>query len=713
MPQLKISSLLSKYESAKSADDKKFSVMKSNARLVNGDHYLNGIHKDLERSRYSRRLSSEAKLRLTQNHISRASNLWVNSILNAAPDVQILPNNEYEEGDKKAAEMHMSAKEFISRFNNYEDKKLKLVKDFWDLGECALKIYYDPTKGPLVDGDIVEIRDENGLLLEMYQEQKPMGMVIFERIMPFNLLRDPVAKEWDECRWMIYRKMFDKRELMSMFPGEENEEKRAMIQESQDETYKVYDTGSSEYTESKKVLILEYYFRPSKLYPKGYYAIATTQGILDEGPLPGGVFPIEVVNFDDVPTCPRGVSKIKQLRPIQAEINRAVTKMAEHQITLGDDKLIIRAGAKIAESNKIAGVRAIQVAGAGLEPTILAGRSGNQYVDYWLQQVEMFDRIAEIPKLDQDKMAQLDPYGMLLMSMREKKRFSIYASKFERFQIRVWEKALKVLKHHIPAESIIPMVGRHDCINIDEFKSSDDLSFQIKLKPRTDDPESLVARQFAQSQILQYKGGDLSDVDFGELVSDMPFFGKRALVTSGKIKSDRARNMILKLDKGKDMRISEQDDPAYMLQKLDSRMSEADFDSITHRYPDGRVVPTEVIHQLYERKRQEYLQLQAEQLKAQQMMAQGQIPTSGELVPVQMYTSELKEDGSGYKVSREHLPHDALVWLKEVLMKQGMTEQTMASFGGATQADLAQMVSGQAEQAQVDEATLQELLRRQ
>lgn len=687
MPKYSHSKRISMYSSAKDVDSAVFAEMKSNCRLVAGDHYLKSVHRDVERLKLSKSIASDIKIRLTQNHIARASNFWVNAILNAAPDVQILPRNKYEEGDKKAAELNASVKAYVDDQNEIEEVKYKLCRDFFDTGEAHVKCFYDPEVGPLVDGDYIELRNpETGEVVDFYQEQFPMGMTKIERIIPFNLLRDPAATERNNIRWHIYRKMMDKQELLSMIP-QEDEEKRKAVQESSEETMQVYDNFSNTYRESKKVLVLEMYIKPNRIYPKGYFYIFTMMGDLFEGELPGGIYPIISVTFDEVSGSPRGVSRIKQLRPIQGEINRSISKMAEHQVTLGDDKLILRAGGKLVESNKIGGIRALQISGGGLEPTILPGRAGDQFLNYWTTQVQMFDRIAELPEIDQDKANAQDPYALMLFSMRQKKRYSLYAEKFERFLKNLTGTALRITKHHIPNASLIPMVGRHETVNIDEFKSTDDISFQIMLKPRTDDPVGLVAEQFQINQILQYAGANLDPIDIGEIISDLPFLRNKSVVSRGKSLSDRARNMILKLDKGVDVRVSEKDDAAYMLNRLDSRMIESDFDFITAKTPDGQQIPNEYIQQLYEQKRQEYLALEQQMLQAKQMYEAGQIPTTGELVPVQLYTSKETADG-GMTISREYMPHDSLIWLRDALIQRGMTESSLKGFSPSTQAEL-------------------------
>jgi hypothetical protein len=92
-------------------------------------------------------------------------------------------------------------------------------------------------------------------------------------------------------------------------------------------------------------MIKEYYFKPSSVYgPNGYFYITTEHGILFEGEIPFGVYPISYRGFKKIQTSARARSVVKVLRPYQYEINRAASKMVEHQLVHGDDKVITPLG---------------------------------------------------------------------------------------------------------------------------------------------------------------------------------------------------------------------------------------------------------------------------------------------------------------------------------------------------------------------------------
>jgi len=229
---------------------------------------------------------------------------------------------------------------------------------------------------------------------------------------------------------------------------------------------------------------------------------------------------------------------------------------------------------------------------------------------------------------------------------------------------------------------------------MDEYKSQDDLGFQVKLKARTEDPESLIAKQFQINQFMQY--GNLNEADFGVLAKESPFLDKSDLALKSTLKADRAQNMILKLDKGKDLGMSPADDPGYMLQRLDTRMSQPDFDEITYRTPDGFVINTEMIQGLYMQKRQQYLQLQAQRMQEKMQMEKGMIPTTGNRVKIQMYDSKMNKDGS-IGMKQIAIPNDALEYLIKRLQAQETTAASLQQFDSQTQADLSSQMTSQNE----------------
>jgi hypothetical protein len=448
MKEHKVEDLNQLYLDGDSCDQELFAEQRSNILLVMGEHYMKRGSKFWNRIRNAKDINEEQKLRLTKNHIGRIAKNYVNNITMYAPGVAISPKNESELQDQKSAELHSAVWQDYKVRHNLNAQSNMWAKDFIEIGESFVKIFWDPSGGKFqgykqeVDEMGQPVFDETGA---MKASKDPVfsGDIVIERHFAFNILRAKEAKSFDDSKVVIIRKMVSVEELKCKY--KDDPEKLKFIETSSDETYKVFDGSRGAYVESKDELMLkEYYFRPCYDYPMGFFYIATTAGILEKGELPLGIFPIKRAGFDEAATSPRARAIIKQLRPYQAEVNRTASKMAEHQITLGDDKILIQSGTTLSPGATLPGVRSYKY--TGMTPTILAGRAGDQYLGYMQAQIkEMYD-VAEM-QLDSETLpAQLDPYAMLFQSMRQKKKFSIYAMKFENFLIEICKTVLELAK---------------------------------------------------------------------------------------------------------------------------------------------------------------------------------------------------------------------------------------------------------------------------
>lgn len=675
------------YTEAESVDHDLFAEQRSNILLILGDHYARRGSRFWNRIRDTKELSNEQKLRLTKNHIQKIYKIYVNNILMYAPGVKVTPKNENELSDQKVAELHQSVWEDLKARKDLRDKTRQWAEDFVGIGECFVKVFFDDSAGKLKG--MLQATDELGqpMVDEMGQPVPSdqavfVGDIVFERIFGANLLRDPSAKSMAEAQWVIHRKMVPVEKLKALFP--DDEEKRKKIQECSDDTFKVFDGAKGSYTESKdQTLVMEHYFRPCPQYPRGYYYISTKEVVLFEGELPAGEFPIVGVAWDEVPTSPRGRSIIKQLRPYQTEVNRCASKIAETQVTLGDDKLLIQSGTKLAPGGTLPGVRGIQF--TGMTPTVLAGRSGNQYLEFMNSQIKEMYEAANLEHDMQEKQAQVDVYTQLYQQIRHKKRFMIYGQKFESFLVNVCLLSLKLAKHHYTEDHLVPIVGKAEQMNIPEFKSLQDLGFQVKLEPMTDDVESMMGKQLTLNHILQYVGPQLKPDDIGKIMRAMPFANAEEAFSDLTIDYDNSVSDILAMDRGEYRAAMPTDNHKYVMQRLVHRMKQRDF----------QYLPPQ-IQEAYQAKYQEHEQLEAQQVEQIRLAQAGFIPTEGYLVTVDFYVSD---PANPEKTKRARVPYESVKWLLERLEEQGKTQEELSTMEQGSLASLSNRILSQAQLA--------------
>lgn len=693
MKKCTIDELKTLYSEAESIDQELFSWQRSNLLLVAGEHYSSKKSKYWNRIRTSNEIPAEQKIRLTKNHIQKITKTLVNNITTYAPSVKPVAHNERERKDQKAAELNDSVWQDLRARHKMRLKTIDWANDFIGVGECAVKIFWDPMAGkyqgeePVYETDPDTGQpavDANMQPIQTGTSPKFSGDFVYERVYGFNLLRSPRCQFMgDGCPWII-RKLVDLEELKSKVG--EDPDKLRYVQEASKSTYDVFDNSSAGYSKTKgQCLLMEFYYPVSAQHPQGYYYIATESGILWEGELPFGIWPIAFEGYDEIQTSPRKMSIIKQLRPYQIEINRTGSKMAEHQITVGDDKIMVQNGSKVTNGAILSGVRTFNY--TGTKPEIMAGRSGDQYLAYMQQNIsEMYD-VANLVEDSQEKAqtGAVDPFAILYQSIRNKKKFSIYAEKFESFLSQICFITLELARQYYSEETIVPAIGREEIVNIPEFKNSDPLCYQIKLEPTTDDPESQMGKQMIMNHIIQYVGPQMAREDIGKVLSESPFGNWKKIFSDFTLKTNRAENMILALDRGEQPQPNKYDDAKYMISKLVDRMTQADF-----------IFLDQGIQANYESMVQIYDQQAADQEQKILAAEKGYIPSGGPRVKADIY---VPSPNSPTRTERATFPTEALVWLIDQLANQGSSQDILRQMNQGAVSDISSLLDQKMAQA--------------
>lgn len=667
------------YEKANEVDSPLFSEQRSNALLAAGEHYTkkNSVH--WNRVVSNSQLNDEQKLRLTKNHTHRIVHKYVDNIFSMSPGVAILPNNEKEVQDQKTAELNASVWNHWKKCNDYRDQVRRDIEDFVKIGEVGAKIYFEPHAGELLgyEAEVDELgeskTDESGE--ELPDKGKPVfqGAIKYERIYGFNLLREATSKDSIFEGKVIYRKMVDLKLLKEIY--EKDEEKLKFIQSGSGEVYTIFDGQNGSYQNSKdQTMVREYYQPPNYCYPEGYFWITTSIGILEEGPLPFGVFPIIFTGFDDIPTTPRKRSIIKVTRPFQAEINRAASGIATAQICLGDDKLLVMTGSKVTQSSKLPGIRVINY--TGMPPQVLPGRSGEQYVSYMQGQIAEMYQAANLDDETADKAVQSpDSVAELLKTAKNKKKYSLYAERMELYQVKKCETVLKLAKAYYDNDMLIPAIGKSEMVNVAEFKNSEPMHYRISLEPSNDDYETKFGKYLTFNTILQYVGNKLEKDDIGKILRVMPYAGNEKIFEDFTVNFDIAQNMILALERGEQPKITPGMEPKYLIQKLSKRMSEADYQAL-HPF----------IQQNYDTALQTLKEMEVQNMLAIKKAQEELIPATGPLVKCELYVADPENPG---KTAKAKMPTDSLVWLQNQLKSQGIELEQLAKIQDGQVSDMA------------------------
>lgn len=675
------SDLKRSYQEGETADKTIFAEQRTNVLLVSGDHYANQKSKYFERVRDSKGLADEQRLRLVENHTHKIMRAYSNSITAYCPGVSPKPQSEKSLQDVKGAELHAKVQKYAKNKYRFKEKVRDWSDDFNIIGEVGCKIFFDPMMGkqigwePEVDekGAPVYETDADGnpvLHPETMQPQpkaseRPVyaGDFVFERYYGFNLIRESSCKEMDESPVLHLRKMVEITKMQARY-GDKESPKGKLFTTSPDETFIVFDAQKGAYGQAaeNECMVVETYARPCPAYPQGYFWFWTSEGIFEEGELPFGIWPLAYQPFDKYQTSPRGRSHLKILRPFQAEINRAASKMAEHQTTIGDDKVITQVGTTVTQGNVLPGVRGYQVSGA--PPTILPGRDGSQYLPYIQFKITNLYKASLVEELGVEKqVGQMDAYALLARSASQKQKFSIYTERFEQFLADVWTIYFEQARQYMSDEELLEAIGEEERDNIPEFRNPKKLCYILALEAQSEDIESKLGRQLTITQALQYVGNKLEREDIGKLMKNMPFGNFDESFKDLTIDYEIGTNVELALDRGEYPPTHPAHPHKYLIKRLSKRTIDGDF----------KYLP-QPVQQNYARKIQEHTQIEAQQVKQLKAMEADFIPTDGAMITCDMYVPT-PDDPT--KSKRVRFPYGSLNWLMQRMEQQGNTLGTL------------------------------------
>lgn len=705
MKTSKVEDLNQLYEDGTKIDEKTYAEMRSNLLLVAGEHYSKkSIDSTKNNIRSTSKSSETLKLRITKNYTHRVSRIYRNAILSKAPGVTVVPANETEMQDQKDAEQNKTVLEYLDRHHKMKEKIRDWVGEFVDIGEVATKVFWDPNKGRLrgyeqkmtEDGFPVFL-DPNGQESLSQMTQDPMtgqpiqnqpapdktlpvysGDLVYEELYGFNMWRCPGSKKMEDSPYIGIRKMSQVEELKLMY--KDDPEKVKYIEKSTETDYVIFDADKSAYEKREKwVLVKELYYKPCRQYPEGYFYVWTQQGILEQGELPYGIFPIRWKAFDRSASTARGRSIIKVIRPNQAEINRASSQRATHGITLADDKILYQAGTKLAPGGLLPGVRGVTYQGAA--PTILPGRTGDQFSGYINEEkADLFEQ-AMIQEEASQEQHNLDPYTLLFRTMGQQAKYKEYVEKFEEFLVDIYELSLELLRHYLDDQDLAEILGPKEKGNLAEFRKQTAQTFRISVKPQADTIDTQLGKQLTFNHLLQYMGKNLGQDQLGMIVKNMPFVNNEEILSDLTINYENVKNDMLALERGEMPQISPYDDNEYYIKKLTHRMKQHDFRFL---HP--------VVQQNYQQFIGQHQDQQKQKIEAAKQAQAGFIPTGGAMITVNMRMPD--PDGEGTKQVR--LPYNAVMDLIKKLEAQGMDLETLEQMNeGALMEMYGQMQSEQ------------------
>ena len=640
------------YDEAVHNDSQAFKEMRQCIRLHTGKQLYAGKDAPPGRGMGYGAKGGHDELKIVLNHIPRIAGVYLNEILSHAPDISVVVTDEGNILAGRLAKMNKYVwEEHKKKSRLYEEKMRLEILNGIITGEIAVKLYWDSEK----------------------------NWVKEEPILPFDLLRAPGITDIGDSPWYIHRKIYREEELRKMYGPQAGS---ALADEGgssiENTDYLVFNSQSREFSEFRGVEIREFYLRPNAEHPEGYFVFFMRDRILQQGPLPGGIFPIVIRRLQSSLMLPRGYSFIRTVTATQMEINRAMSQDANNMYHFGADKIVTGARSSISIGENFRGTSHLKVGSYGpLRDSFLyvEGSGIPKYMDYVTFLIKQMDYQVNLQsKMEEKKDSRSGDIRFLIYSrIRDKERFSTIGTNYEGYVREKAERILSLLRYYLGPQDIIHEGNRADTVLIQDFKNTSDRDYVFSIKSGSDSAEDQLAKQYLAQEVFQYMGKEMTRADKGMFLAHTSVSSDKELLSSYTSDIDSAKNDMILLEKGMRPYIAKTMDFQYKIGVLTERMNNADF-----------IYLSPIVRQNYQQFislcQQQLAEIEEEKLRLEKNF----IPMDGPLVKTD-YLMNMPNESGGQKTERLALPGKSIVWLKKVLDKQQGFQMDMEGLSGDTQ----------------------------
>jgi hypothetical protein len=227
-------------------------------------------------------------------------------------------------------------------------------KIWWDSAKGRkVSIVTDPNGTPIqhaVNGGPVKVEDMGGVPQGMGSRTLATGEVCVDVCSPFEICPDPVAKELEDCEWLIQETVKSPEWVFQHYGKMVTPDVDVAAGPSESRMYPSYLMGGvSGY---RGVKVREYWCKANSRHANGRHAVwAGGEMLLEEANVYGD---IPYLMFKGIPVPGRfwPTSLVEQLRGPQTELNKTISQIAENGQRLGNPAILCSRQANIPYSGR-------------------------------------------------------------------------------------------------------------------------------------------------------------------------------------------------------------------------------------------------------------------------------------------------------------------------------------------------------------------------
>lgn len=424
-----------------------------------------------------------------QNRLSR--------LTQSPPRFDVRPNSNSTE-DKDSARLGLQVIEDVFDKQGFDEKRQDIHMSAMQGGVSYAQSIWDPTLGkPMLDPETNEFSG--------YE-----GDVRIEVLNCLEVFPDPLAKNLEDCQWIIKAKIRKLDYFKDRYPGrgEAVKEEGAWLLSS------LYDLKSNALTsvgivgaqthdqQKNSAIELVYYEKRSKDYSNGRMIICASGVLLEDKELPIGEY--DIVKFDDIKIGGRYNSEavITHLRPIQDQYNITRTRMANWIRAHLGGKYIAAKGANLGQeaiNNGDTEVVEFTPVPNAAPPSAMSIPQIPPYAykDLETQSAE-FDYISGINEISRGVLpsASIPASGMAFLQEQDQTRIGVQTTSNEIAYAKLGCCILKYVGKYFEMPRLLKTAGEGLEYAVKDFKGSDlNDNYDVIVIPGSTIPQSKVLRR--------------------------------------------------------------------------------------------------------------------------------------------------------------------------------------------------------------------------
>jgi hypothetical protein len=502
------------------------------------------------------------------------------------PKYDIRPESNDNE-DKEAARLSLQVLQTIWDQEKLDALRISLYMWVQQCGHAYAKVTWDPSKGNLMVDPITG-------------EKAFEGDIKVEAVSAFEVFPDPLAKNEDDCQYMIQAKVRKLEYFKTQYPGVGNlvkEEDTWLLSLQYEQRINSMNSrgpsqGGLQDAAKNSAIELIKYEKASLKHPNGRMIITANGVLLEDKELPCGIIPL--FKFDDTVIAGKYYPEtpVSHARPLQDQYNETVARRADWVKKLLSGKMSAARGSALAqeslnnESGEVVYFTPVPNAPNGGMPMALQMPMIPSYAyeeeDRLLARINEIFGISEVSKGTLPS-ASIPAIGMQLLTEQDDTRIGVMTEQHEQKWAQVGSLILKYVEKYYKLPRKLKLAGKNLQYTVREF-IGDDLRGNtdvIVIRGSTLPGSKTLKRQEVLNVYGQGLLGDPNDNKVREKVLGMLEFGDVAEVWKNYgIDQAQIYRGIKVLEAGQDYPISEWDNNPMWIEELNNYRKGDKFESL-------------------------------------------------------------------------------------------------------------------------------------